>query len=108
MPDRWPVVITDDEGDTIAVEPNCVEGHPGKVYIRTSPLGVSLNAAQLEQFAQAKVAASHEADRQARPAPCGAVSPYAGPPCGQYGAHGEHIARGPGGVVLATWPVSHG
>jgi hypothetical protein len=107
MPERWPVIITDDDGDTIDVQP-AYGLAAGKVFICTSPEGVTLNAAQLEQFAQAKVAASHEADRQARPAPCGAVSPYAGPPCAEQDAHAEHVSRGPGGVVLARWPVSDG
>ena len=104
MPERWPVVITDDDGEEIVVAP--FPDLPGKVFIRTSLDGVLLNAAQLEEFAQAKVAASHEAGRQARPAPCGAVSPYADRPCAEYGDHDEHVARLPGGVVLARWPVS--
>jgi len=106
MPDRWPVVITDDDGSWIRVEPD--GSGPGKVCIRTAEPGVTLDAAQLEEFAQAKVAASHEADRQARPAPCGAVSPYARLFCGQYGDHTEHIAREPGGMIAVTWPVRDG
>ena len=64
MPDRWPVVITDDMGESIRVLPSV---EPGKVYISTSPLGVSLDGARLEEFAQAQVAASHEADRRVTP-----------------------------------------
>ena len=79
----------------------------GDVWI-AGGLTVVLNAAKREEFAQAWIVACWKADEQARPVPCGAVSPYAAAACGQYGAHGEHIARGPGGVVLATWPVSHG
>jgi hypothetical protein len=63
MPDRWPVVITDDDGNMIDIGTE----HPfraGTVLIWTSPDGVTLNAAQLEQFAQAIVAASHEIERQ--------------------------------------------
>jgi len=106
MADRWPVVITDDDGDTIEVDLG--ETDPTEVYVKTSLVGVLLNADQRERLAQALVAASHEADRQARPAPCGAVSPYAGPPCSQYGDHGEHIAREAGGMIVASWPVSDG
>ena len=90
-----------------------VTGQPIEVWADSGDVWIAgslavLNAAKREEFAQAWIAACHKADDQVRPVPCGAVSPYAAAACGQYGAHGEHIARGPGGVVLATWPVSHG
>jgi len=86
-------------------EPIEIWADNGGVWLDSGGLTV-LDADQREAFAQAWIAACHKADEQVRPVPCGAVSPYAGEACGQYGAHGEHIARGPGGVVLATWPVT--
>jgi len=62
MPDAWPVAITDDDGNRIRVDLDGFE--PGKVYIRTSELGVSLDAARQEELAQALVAASHETARR--------------------------------------------
>ena len=103
MPSGWPVVITDGDGDTIEVEPR-----GDRVRIETPGQPVDLDGALLEELAQAIVAASHERERQARPAPCGAVSPYPGAACGQYGDHAEHIARRAGGMIVASWPVSDG
>jgi hypothetical protein len=101
----FPVTITDADGDAIEITVST----SGLVAIRTTPLGVELDAAQRETFAQAWIAACHEADRQARPVLCGALSP---PPdavaCCESGGHGEHIARLPGGVIAARWPVSDG
>jgi len=88
-------------------EPIEIWADNGGVWLDSGGLTV-LDAGQREAFAQAWIAACHKADEQVRPVPCGAVSPYAAAACSQYGAHGEHIARGPGGVVLATWPVSDG
>jgi len=69
MPERWPVVITDSDGDWILVDPDYPRGEPGRIFINTSPAGVALSAAQREELARAIVAASHEADHQARPVP---------------------------------------
>jgi len=104
VPD-FPITVTDSHGNELDITPEA-----GVVYIDTvrgdPPLFAFADNERLEELAQALVAASHERDRQARPAPCGAVSPYAGPPCAVQGAHGDHVSRGPGGVILASWPVS--
>lgn len=86
-------------------EPIEIWADSGGVWIDSCGITV-LDADQREAFAQAWIAACHAADEQVRPAPCGAVSPYAGPPCSQYGDHGEHIAREAGGNIVASWPVS--
>jgi len=85
-------------------EPIEIWADSGGVWIDSCGITV-LDADQREAFAQAWIAACHKADDQVRPALCGAVSPYAGPPCAVIGAHEDHISRGPGGVILARWPV---
>ena len=55
MPDRWPVVITDGDGDTIEVEPR-----GDRVRIETPGQPVDLDDGLLEELAHAIVAASHE------------------------------------------------
>ena len=97
MPDGFAVTVKDGDGDPLEIV-----AVNGVVYIE----GYAFPAAEREEFAQAWIAACHEADRQERPVPCRAVSPYAGPPCAEQDAHGDHVSRGPGGVVLARWPVS--
>ena len=62
MPDRWPVVITDGDGDTIEVEPR-----GDRVRIETPGQPVDLDAALLEELDRAIIAASHETAR--RPVP---------------------------------------
>ena len=57
---RFPVVIADDYGGMVEID----TGPPGDVSIFTSPQEAFLNAAQREEFAQAWIAACHEADRQ--------------------------------------------
>jgi len=106
MPD-FPITVTDSHGNELDITPEA-----GVVYIDTlrgePPLFAFGSDDRREAFAHAWIAACHAADEQVRPAVCGAVSPYAGPPCGQYGAHGEHIAREAGGMIAASWPVSDG
>jgi hypothetical protein len=63
MPERWPVIITDDDGDEIGISP--LMGGAGYVLIWAAPDGVALDAAQRDEFARALVTASHEADQQA-------------------------------------------
>ena len=106
MPD-FPITVTDSHGNELDITPEA-----GVVYIDTvrgdPPLFAFGSDDRREAFAQAWIAACHAADEQVRPAACGAVSPYAGPPCAVQGAHEDHVSRGPGGVILAMWPVSDG
>jgi len=97
----FPVTVRDAYGDSVTIDVIGTEVMLGD--------GMWLfDAETFEEFSQALIAARHVADRQARPVPCGAVSPYAGPPCGQYGDRAEHIAREAGGIIVASWPVSDG
>jgi len=59
VPERWPVIITGDDGDEIEVE--LFPEVPGKVFTRTSPDGVMLGRDQLKALIQALTAASQEA-----------------------------------------------
>jgi hypothetical protein len=60
MAERWPVVITDDDGDGIEIS---ISRHGVRLDL-TNDVFVTLGPAQREQFAQAWMAACHEADRQ--------------------------------------------
>lgn len=123
----FPVTIRGDDGGWVRVEPGSFEGAPGSVWIRTSILGVSLDAEQCEAFAQAWIAACHEADRRAGvepsdpgPAPntpaswpyCESQQPSADPLSGFLctAAPGheplDHAAWTPDGAALyARWPA---
>jgi hypothetical protein len=111
VPD-FPITVRDSYGNELDIT---AEG--GVVYLDTvrgdPPLFAFGNDERREALAQAWIAACHKADDQARPVPCGALAePRPGNngawACNQTGAHGEHIARGPGGVILASWAVSDG
>ena len=106
MPD-FPITVTDSHGNELDITPEA-----GVVYIDTvrgdPPLFAFGSDGRREAFAQAWIAACHAADEQARPAPCGEPTPGRGGTCTETGAHAEHVSRGPGGVVLARWPVSDG
>jgi hypothetical protein len=58
VPENWPVTITDAEGELVEID---ILPSTGRVYIGTSPVGVLLDAAAQERFAQVYVAACHEA-----------------------------------------------
>lgn len=106
MPSGFPVTIKDSDGDPLEI---AVEG--GIVYIDGGANGASLfafAATERETFAQAWIAACHEADRQASPELCGdrhgdwacAVAPGHAPL--------DHAAHDGQGQVCARWAVSDG
>jgi hypothetical protein len=105
---RFPVTVRDSHGNELDIT---AEG--GVVYLDTvrgdPPLFAFGNDERREAFAQAWIAACHKADDQVRPAPCGQLSPSPDAvACCESGAHAEHIARFPGGVIAARWLVSDG
>ena len=66
MPERWPVIITGDDGDEIEVE--LFPEVPGKVFTRTSPDGVMLGRDQLKALIQARPNSSRWAALSSTPA----------------------------------------
>lgn len=112
VPD-FPIVIEDYDGDTVAIDLTS----SGCVSITTPGPGVYLGADQREAFAQAWVAACHEADRQAGVAvtsppaathgqvPCRAES--GGYVCTAVTGHAppDHVAHGAPGQICKRWPA---
>lgn len=108
MAEWQPVTVEDEFGDEIEIDVS--ESGWVSLLMPSNTRDMAFGPERYEEFSRVWNAAGHESDRRRSLLPiCGELSPGRGAACTQTGAHGEHIARAPGGIITARWPVAeHG